>query len=88
MSRGDQPFETTAPPLPDGRAEGQAQPAGPEDEAQFRCRWLALFGLSYPICDDEDDLDDPDGYISVYVDEDLHASGYGIANAIREPAKV
>lgn len=25
-----------------------------------------LFGLSYPICDDEDDLDDaPDGYISV-----------------------
>ena len=51
-------------------------------------RWAGedgLFGLSYPVPADGGD-GAPDAYISVYVEEDLLASGHGIGNAVREPA--
>lgn len=44
MARGDQPLEAAAPAFPDRRAEGQARPAGAEDETQFAGRWIAVRG--------------------------------------------
>lgn len=45
-----------------------------------------LFGLSYPISADGAAEEMEDGFISIYVEENLIAGGYGVANAIREPA--
>jgi hypothetical protein len=52
-------------------------------------RWSGendLFGLSYPISQSDVHDDAPDAYISVYVQEDLLGAGFGVANAVREPA--
>jgi len=52
-------------------------------------RWAGqagLFGMRFDIPPDDDDFGAPDAYISVYVEENLLASGYGLANAAREHA--
>jgi hypothetical protein len=51
-------------------------------------RWAGetgLFGVRCDISpDDEDDFGAPDAYITVHLEEDLLAQGYGLANASRE----
>ena len=42
-----------------------------------------LFGISYAITDHGLGLDAPDAFISIYVEEDLVATGRGIENAHR-----
>jgi len=52
-------------------------------------RWAGqtdLFGMRFDVPPDDDDFGAPDAYISVYVEENLLASGYGVANAAREHA--
>jgi hypothetical protein len=52
-------------------------------------RWAGqtdLFGMRFDIPPDDDDFGAPDAYISVHVQENLLASGYGLANAAREHA--
>jgi hypothetical protein len=52
-------------------------------------RWAGqtdLFGMRFGIPPDDDDFGAPDAYISVHVQENLLASGYGLANAAREHA--
>jgi hypothetical protein len=45
-----------------------------------------LFGMRFDIPTDDDDFGAPDAYISVYVQENLLASSYGVANATRQHA--
>jgi hypothetical protein len=64
---------------------------GTDDAAEIAVlfRWSGeddLFGLSYPLSGDEESGEMADAFISVYVEENLVAGGYGLANAIREPA--
>ncbi len=50
-------------------------------------RWAGqtdLFGMRFGIPPDDGDSLAPDAYISVYVEENLLAQGYGLANAARE----
>ena len=66
--------------------------SGDSYEIAVLFRWAGetdLFGMRFGIApDDEDDgqFYAPDAYISVYVEENLLAQGYGLANATRERA--
>jgi hypothetical protein len=64
--------------------------SGDDYEIAVLFRWSGeedLFGMRYGVPPAEDeDYDVPDAYISVYVEENLLAVGYGLENAIREPA--
>jgi hypothetical protein len=69
------------------RVELRGTEEAPEIAVLFR--WFAeddLFGLSFPISQGHELDDAPDAYLSVYVEENLLAAGFGLANAIREPA--
>ena len=63
--------------------------SGDDHEIAVLFRWTGetgLFGMRFDLAAEDDDFDAPDAYISVYVEENLLASGYGLANATREPA--
>jgi hypothetical protein len=85
-----------APPVDKKLRLERVELRGSEDDPQVAVlfRWAGeddLFGMSHHVFgeteeDDEDSADAPDAYISVYLEENLIASGYGLANAIREPA--
>jgi hypothetical protein len=52
-------------------------------------RWTGqddLFGMCFDISPDDEDYAAPDAFISVYVEENLLASGSGLANAPRDKA--
>jgi len=62
---------------------------GDDYEIAVLFRWAGetgLFGMRFDLSADDGDFDAPDAYISVYAEENLLASGYGLANATREPA--
>jgi hypothetical protein len=62
---------------------------GDDYEIAVLFRWAgetSLFGMRFGLSAEDGDFDAPDAYISVYVEENLLAQGYGLANATREPA--
>jgi hypothetical protein len=63
--------------------------SGDSYEIAVLFRWAGetdLFGMRFDISPDDEDYLAPDAYISVYVEENLLAGGYGVANATREHA--
>lgn len=63
--------------------------SGDSYEIAVLFRWAGqddLFGMCFDISPDDEDYATPDAYISVYVEENLLASGYGLANATRDKA--
>ena len=75
---------------PEFRLEGvELRGRGDSYEIAVLFRWASqadLFGMRFDIPPDDDDSGAPDAYIPVYVEENLLASGYGVANATREHA--
>jgi hypothetical protein len=64
--------------------------SGDRYEIAVLFRWAGesdLFGMRFGITPEDDgEFDAPDGYISVHLEENLLAQGYGLANATRERA--
>lgn len=62
---------------------------GDDYEIAVLFRWAGetgLFGMRFGLPAEDEGFDAPDALISVYVEENLLAQGYGLENATREPA--